>query len=67
MTGSFIVMEFLDSKTLKTDSLADLAVQIADGLDSAHSRGTGQLTSPREVRICPHKSAILPFPPPQAS
>jgi hypothetical protein len=39
MTGSFIVMEFLDSKTLKTDSLADLAVQIADGLDSAHTEG----------------------------
>ena len=69
----FIMMESLDSETLKhriesgplkTDSLADLAVQIADGLDSAHSQGTTQLTSSREVRICPHKSAILPFPPP---
>jgi len=45
---SFIAMEFLDGKTLKQrmegkamrlDEVLDLATQIADGLDAAHSKG----------------------------
>ena len=44
----FIAMQFLEGRTLKhrigskpvpTDSLLDLAIQIADGLDAAHSKG----------------------------
>jgi len=44
----FIAMQYLEGQTLKdrtglkplkTDELADLAIQIADGLDAAHSKG----------------------------
>jgi hypothetical protein len=65
-------MEFLDGETLKhriesvplkADSLPDVGGQIADGPDTAHSQRNTQLTSSREVRTCPRKTAILPFPP----
>src|SRR5271169_817016 len=45
---AFIAMEFLDGMTLKhrienqplrLDAICDLGVQIADGLDAAHSKG----------------------------
>src|SRR5262249_62390933 len=54
----FIAMQYLEGQTLKDrigpkplkiDELLELAIQIADGLDAAHSKGSLIATSSRRI------------------